>query len=85
MVIITGREMCVSVSRMSGRGDKKKKSESERGSRGGAGPGKGSDFVVGSGVNYATILDHRVDDSRHERQKAYKAKELEEGNPLPRH
>jgi hypothetical protein len=64
--------MCVFVSGMTKTSSKKKKSES-------GGPGN-RDFVSGSGVNYSTILDHRVDDSRHERQKAYKAKELEEGN-----
>jgi hypothetical protein len=36
-------------------------------------------FVKGGGVNYEAVLDHRIDDKRHERQKAYKAKSMEEG------
>jgi hypothetical protein len=36
-------------------------------------------FVKGGGVNYEAVLDHRIDDKRHEREKAYKAKSMEEG------
>ena len=47
---------------------KKKSKEIERSSNG---------IVKGSGVKYDEILDHRIDDKRHEREKQFKVKERE--------